>query len=174
MQDLKAIIRSVPGFPKEGIVFRDITTLLKDPKGLVNAVDAMCAPFAGEKIDQVIGIESRGFIFGAPIAITFGAGFVPVRKPGKLPADTVAETYELEYGTDTIEIHTDAIPKGSRVLLVDDLLATGGTMAACARLVDKLGGEVAGISFLIELSFLGGRAKLDGYRVASVVNYDAE
>ena len=134
----------------------------------------MAAPFKGVTIDKVVGAESRGFIFGAPIAMMLDAGFVVVRKPGKLPAETLRETYELEYGTDSIEIHTDAISKGEKVLLVDDLLATGGTMAACARLVEQLGGEIVGITFLVDLAFLNGRAKLDGYRVESVLSYESE
>ena len=174
MADLKSLVRSVPDFPKEGIVFRDITTLLKDPKGLAKAVEEMAAPFEGDRVDMVVAVESRGFIFGAPIAGKLGVGFVPVRKPGKLPAETLSETYELEYGTDTIEIHKDAIQPGTRVLLVDDLLATGGTMAACARLVEKLGGEIVGISFLIDLAFLNGRSKLNGYRIESLIQYDSE
>jgi len=174
MTDLKSLVRSVPDFPKEGIVFRDITTLLKNPDGLRKAIEEMAAPFEGSSVDQVVAVESRGFIFGAPIAARLGAGFVPVRKPGKLPAETISETYELEYGTDTIEIHKDAIQDGDKVLLVDDLLATGGTMAACARLVEKLGGRIIGISFLIDLAFLDGRSKLDGYRVESLIRYESE
>jgi len=174
MPDLKSLIRSVPGFPKEGIVFRDITTLLSNHEGFTQAIEEMIAPFKDMKIDKVVGAESRGFIFGAPIALNIGAAFIPVRKPGKLPANTISETYELEYGADTIEIHKDAINSGDKVLLVDDLLATGGTMAACTRLVEKLGGDIIGISFLIDLTFLGGRAKLDGYRIESVIEYDSE
>ena len=174
MVDLKALIRSISDFPRKGIVFRDITTLLKDPAGLAEAVNAMAAPFALEGVEQVVGAESRGFILGSPIAIKLGAGFVPVRKPGKLPADKLAETYQLEYGTDSIEIHLDAIRPGAKVLLVDDLLATGGTMEACARLVEKLGGRIVGISFLIELSFLNGRSKLTRYPVYSLINYESE
>ncbi|MFH1539341.1 MAG: adenine phosphoribosyltransferase [bacterium] len=164
-------IRAIPDFPKEGILFRDITTLLIDPAAFGESINAMYAPFSGEKIDLVVGIESRGFIFGTPIALKAGRGFVPIRKPGKLPAEVEAEEYALEYGTDRIEIHRDAVSKGRRVLLVDDLLATGGTMEAAVRLVEKLGGEVAGISFLVELADLKGRAKLGGYKVNSVVVY---
>jgi len=174
MDELKALIRSVPGFPKAGVVFRDITTLLKDPKGLAGAVDAMTRPFADAGVDQVVAVESRGFIFGAAIALKLGAGFVTVRKPGKLPAETLSESYELEYGADNIEIHKDAIAPGTGVLLVDDLLATGGTMAACAKLVESLDGEVVGISFLIELSFLNGRSKLGDYRVEALIDYTSE
>ena len=146
---LLPLIRNVPDFPKPGIVFRDITTVISDPKALRAAVKQMAKPFADDRIDVVVGIESRGFIFGAAIAVELGVGFVPVRKPGKLPYQTTSETYQLEYGSDTVQIHTDAIRPGQRVLMVDDLLATGGTMAAACRLVERLGGTVAGISFLI-------------------------
>lgn len=169
--DLADKIRAIPDFPKEGILFRDITTLLIDPAAFEESIDAMYAPFSDGKIDIVVGIESRGFIFGTPIALKAGCGFVPIRKPGKLPAGVEAEEYALEYGTDKIEIHRDAVSEGQRVLLVDDLLATGGTMEAAVRLVEKLGGEVAGISFLIELDFLKGRDKLKGHKVNSVVIY---
>lgn len=172
--DLKQLIRSVPDFPKPGIVFRDITTVIADPAALRAAVKQMADPFRDDRVDLVVGIESRGFIFGAAVAIELGIGFVPVRKPGKLPYKTTAETYELEYGADTIEIHTDAVKKGQRVLMVDDLLATGGTMAAACRLVERLGGEVAGIAFLIDLEFLGGRKKLPGRKIVALVGYDAE
>ncbi len=174
MSDLEALIRSIPDFPKPGIVFRDITTLLKDPEGLADSINLIANHFAGKKIDLVVGVESRGFIFGAAIAMKLGAGFVPIRKPGKLPAETVSQTYELEYGTDTIEIHKDAIQPGQRVLMVDDLLATGGTMAAACQLVESLGGHIEGVAFVIELSFLNGREKLGDYEVLSLVDYKSE
>jgi len=168
---LKALIREIPDFPRPGISFKDLTTLLKDGKGLRCAVEAMICPFEGEEIDQVVAVESRGFILGAPIAVQLGCGFVPVRKPGKLPAATLKEEYELEYGTDAVEIHQDAIEKGQRVLLVDDLLATGGTMAATCRLVERLEAEIVGLSFLVELLFLNGRQKLTPHRVESIISY---
>jgi len=174
MIDLKGLIRNVADFPKKGIVFRDITTLLKDGPALREAVRALAAPFARERIEVVVGAEARGFILGAAVACELGAGFVPVRKPGKLPAETVEETYQLEYGTDTLAMHRDAIGAGTRVLMVDDLLATGGTMAACCRMVQSLGGEIAGCAFLIELSFLGGRERLSPYRIISLVDYEGE
>ena len=174
MKDLKAVIRNIPDFPKPGIVFRDITTLLADPGAMGGAADAIAARFRDAGIDVVVGIEARGFIFGALVADRLGAALAPVRKPGKLPSQTIRETYELEYGTDSIEIHTDAVAKGQNVLLVDDLLATGGTMAACCRLVEKLGGVVAGCAFVIELSFLAGRQKLEGYEVVALVDYESE
>jgi adenine phosphoribosyltransferase len=174
MLDLKAIIRSIPDFPKPGVVFRDITTLLQDPAALREAVDRIAEHFAGDNIDVVVGAEARGFIFGPAIAYKLGAGFVPVRKPGKLPSETIQATYELEYGTDTIEIHKDALKAGQRVLMVDDLLATGGTMAACCELVEKLGGGIVGCAFVVELSFLKGRAKLPAYEVFSLVDYESE
>jgi len=174
MRDLKAVIRSVPDFPKPGIVFRDITTLLADPQATRDAVDAIAERYAGGGIAVVVGIESRGFIFGPLVADRLGVAFAPVRKPGKLPYETIGETYELEYGTDGIEIHTDAVAKGQKVLIVDDLLATGGTMAACCRLVEKLGGIVAGCAFVIELSFLDGRRKLGGRDVFALVDYESE
>jgi adenine phosphoribosyltransferase len=169
--DLKQMIRSVPDFPKSGINFFDITTLLKEPQGLQATIDALCAPYADARIDTVVGIESRGFILGSAVAQRIGAGFVPVRKPGKLPARTIKEVYELEYGKDAVEIHADAIAKGQRVLIVDDVLATGGTAAATTRLVKKLGGELHGLAFLIELTFLDGKAKLIGENVFSVLQY---
>lgn len=172
--DFKKYIRTVKDFPKPGIMFRDITTLLKDPEGLKNASDALIDFTKGMKIDKVVGIESRGFMFGAMIAKSLNAGFVPIRKPGKLPAETVKEIYSLEYGTDAIEIHRDAIKTGDSVLLHDDLLATGGTARAAINLIEKLGGKVVQISFIIELNFLKGREKLNGYDVRSLVNYDSE
>ncbi len=174
MRDLKAIIRSVPDFPKKGVVFRDITTLLADPKAVAEAADAIARRYKSTGIDAVVGIEARGFIFGPLVAQRLNAGFAPARKPGKLPYKTVSEKYELEYGTDAIEIHTDAVAKGQKVLIVDDLLATGGTMAACCRLVEKLGGVVAGCACVIELGFLDGRGKLQGRDVFALVNYETE
>jgi adenine phosphoribosyltransferase len=174
MDKLKKLIRSVPDFPKKGIVFRDITTLLKDGTALREAVAALCAPFEKQKVDIVVGIESRGFILGAAVACKLGAGFVPVRKAGKLPAETVEESYALEYGTDRIAMHKDAIKAGQKVLMVDDLLATGGTMAASCRLVEKLGGKIIGCAFLIELSFLNGRAKLPECPIHVLIDYASE
>ena len=169
--DLKQMIRSVPDFPKPGINFFDITTLLKEPAGLKAIVEALSEPYAGARIDMVVGIESRGFILGSTVAERIGAGFVPVRKPGKLPAKAIREVYELEYGKDAVEIHADAIEKGQRVLIVDDVLATGGTASATARLVKHLGGELHGLAFLIELTFLDGKSKLVGENVFSVLQY---
>ncbi|HTU99390.1 MAG TPA: adenine phosphoribosyltransferase [Luteitalea sp.] len=169
---LKAKIRHVPDFPKPGILFYDITTLLRDRDGLKRALDAMAAPYVGTPVDLVVGMESRGFIFGAALAYQLGAGFVPVRKPGKLPATTRKVTYDLEYGSDTLEIHADAITPGQRVLIVDDLLATGGTARATIDLVTALGGEVAACAFLVELTFLKGRARLGDVPVHAVLPYD--
>ena len=174
MSNLAQFIRDVPGFPKPGVVFKDITPLVADPGALRRAVAQLADPFRDARVDLVVAAEARGFIFGAAVACELGAGFVPVRKPGKLPAETTAEDYELEYGTDTLEIHTDAIQPGDRVLLLDDLLATGGTMAAMAALVEKLGGEVVGIAFLIELAFLGGREKLKGRNLVTLITYESE
>jgi adenine phosphoribosyltransferase len=171
MDLLKTKIRHVPDFPKVGILFYDITTLLQDPAGLRAAIDAIAAPFQNQSIDIVIGIESRGFIFGAPVADRIGAGFAPVRKPGKLPSKTVRETYALEYGSDALEIHNDAVREGQRVLIVDDLLATGGTARATADLVRRLGGQVHALAFLIELQALNGREKLANESVHSVLKY---
>lgn len=167
--DLTATIRSIPDFPKPGILFRDITPLLSDGAAFKAAVDAMAAPF--ERIDHVVSIESRGFIFGAPMAYTLGAGLVPVRKVGRLPGDTLQEEYELEYGVNTVEIHSDAIRPGQRVIIVDDLLATGGTIRAAVNLVDRLDAELVGISVLVELSDLKGREKLAGQNVQSLIVY---
>ncbi len=172
MDDLKELIREVPDFPKPGILFYDITTLLKDPRGLRGTIDALRAQYAGAEVDAVIGIESRGFIFAPALAYALGAGFVPVRKPKKLPAETSSISYDLEYGSDTLEVHKDAIGKGSRVLIVDDLLATGGTARAVSQLVEGLGGIVAGLGFVVELTFLNGRGKLNGYDVFSLLQYD--
>jgi len=173
MDALKRLIREVPDFPKPGINFYDITTLLKDPNGLKLTIDALTDEYSSNKIDTVIGVESRGFIFGAPLAYQLGAGFVPVRKPKKLPAETVSVSYELEYGSDTLEIHKDAVGAGHRVLIVDDLLATGGTAKAVVDLVEKLGGDIVGLSFIVELTFLNGRGKFNGYDVRSLISYDS-
>jgi adenine phosphoribosyltransferase len=171
MDTLKAKIRHVLDFPKAGILFYDFTTLLRDPQGLRLALDGLVRPFDGRSIDLVVGIESRGFILGAAVADRLGAGFVPVRKLGKLPAATVKATYALEYGTDSLEMHRDAIEAGQRVLIVDDLLATGGTAAATVNLVEGLGGQVEGMAFLIELLALEGRKKLPGQQVHTVLSY---
>ena len=169
--DLKSQIRSVPDFPKPGILFYDITTLIGTPAGLAATIDALTAPFVGKGIDAVVGIESRGFILGAPVAERLGAGFVPMRKPGKLPAKCVSAEFALEYGTDTLQVHEDAVKPGQRVLIVDDVLATGGTAQAAASLVKRIGGNLHGLAFLIELSFLDGKAKLAGEQVFSVLQY---
>ena len=171
MDDLKKLIREVPDFPKPGILFYDITTLLKDPIGLHRAVDALADHYVGRKIDRVIGIEARGFIFAPMVAYRLNAGFVPVRKPHKLPADVARAKYNLEYGADALEIHRDAVTAGQEVLVVDDLLATGGTANAVAGLVESLGGHVAGLGFLIELEFLKGRSKLAHHDLHSVLKY---
>ena len=167
--DLKSMIREVPDFPKPGILFYDITTLLKDPVGLHAAVDVLANHYVEGKVDCVVGIEARGFIFAPTVAYRLNAGFVPVRKPNKLPAATARAAYNLEYGTDALEIHRDAISPGQNILVIDDLLATGGTAAAVAGLIESLGGKVAGLGFLIELEFLGGRAKLSKYDVHAVL-----
>jgi adenine phosphoribosyltransferase len=172
MEHLKQIIREVPDFPKPGILFYDITTLLKDAAGFKTVIDALQMHYRDTRVDLVLGIEARGFIFAPTVAYALGAGFVPVRKPNKLPAKTVRETYQLEYGTDSLEVHADAIQPGQNVLIVDDLLATGGTAAAVGRLVEKLGGKVAGFGFVVELDFLKGRDKLPGYDVFSLLHYD--
>ena len=174
MDPVKAAIRAVPGFPKAGIVFRDIMPVLASPELLRQTVERMAEPFRGKGVDAVVGAEARGFILGPAIALELGAGFVAVRKPGKLPCETVSVTYDLEYGTDTLEMHRDAIVPGTRVLLVDDLLATGGTMRACCDMVGQMGGEIVGIAFLVELSFLGGRAKLAPHDVLALVDYASE
>jgi adenine phosphoribosyltransferase len=171
MEHLKAKIRHVPDFPKAGILFYDITTLLQDPVGFRAAVDTLALPFADAGIDLVVGIESRGFIFGAVVADRIGAGFAPIRKPGKLPSACVRASYELEYGSDALEMHEDAVARGQRVLIVDDLLATGGTSRAAADLVRRLGGEVHALAFLIELVALNGRAKLADERVHTSLKY---
>jgi adenine phosphoribosyltransferase len=169
MIDLERYIRDVPDFPKKGIIFKDITPLLGDYEALCATVRKLAEPYLDKGVQLVAGVESRGFIFGAAVAERLRAGFVPIRKPGKLPAETISESYELEYGSDSIEIHADAVPPGAKVLMVDDLLATGGTMAAACRLVEKLGGQIVGVAFVIELCFLNGREKLAGYDVASLI-----
>lgn len=171
MDDLKAYIREVPDFPKPGINFYDITTLLQDPLALRMTVDRFVWMFAQKHIQKVVGIESRGFMFGPIVAYDLNAGFVPVRKPGKLPYQKIRQTYDLEYGTDTVEMHDDAIQPGEHVLVVDDLVATGGTALAAAKMVESLGGIVAGFGFIIELTFLPGRKKLEGYEVESLIRY---
>jgi adenine phosphoribosyltransferase len=170
--ELKAKIRDIKDFPTEGILFKDITTLLKDPKAFKYVVDQMATHYIQSRVEIVVGIESRGFIFGGPLAHQLGAGFVPVRKLGKLPAKTIEVEYELEYGRDALAIHEDAIRAGQRVLAVDDLLATGGTMAATLRLVELLGGTVVGVAFMIELAFLRGREKLRSYPLHSLIVYE--
>ena len=172
MDILKKLIREVPDFPKPGILFYDITTMLKDPRGLRGTIDALRAHYTGTEVDIVIGIESRGFIFAPAVAYALGAGFVPVRKPKKLPAEISSISYDLEYGSDILEVHTDAISKGTRVLIVDDLLATGGTARAVTQLVEGLGGVVVGLGFVVELTFLNGRGRLGGYEVFSLLQYD--
>jgi adenine phosphoribosyltransferase len=173
MDALKSKIRSVPDFPKAGILFYDITTLLRDREGFRMTIEALAQPFAGRNIDLVVGVESRGFILGGAVADQLGAGFAPVRKKGKLPSKTVQETYDLEYGTDCLEIHADAVERGQRVLIVDDVLATGGTAAATTALVRKLGGDVQSLAFLVELEFLNGRSKVPTETVYSVLKYSA-
>jgi adenine phosphoribosyltransferase len=172
MDDLKKLIREVPDFPKPGILFYDITTLLKDKCGFHGVIDGLKDHYSEAQVDVVLGIEARGFIFAPALAYALGAGFVPVRKPKKLPAECVRVTYDLEYGTDTLEMHKDAIGKGTRVLIVDDLLATGGTACAAARMVREAGGVVTGLGFVIELTFLNGRRKLPEYDVFSLLQYD--
>jgi adenine phosphoribosyltransferase len=171
VEELRAKIREIPDFPKPGILFYDITTLLKDPAAFKESIQLMMEPFRNERVDIVVGMESRGFIFSAPMAYELGAGLVPVRKLGKLPAETLSVEYALEYGSNTLEIHRDAIQPGQRVLIVDDLLATGGTVHGTIELVERLKGEVAGLAFLVELEFLKGRERLQGRRVTSVIRY---
>jgi adenine phosphoribosyltransferase len=170
--DLAAHIRDVPDFPKPGILFKDIMPLLQDPKAFAAAVEALAAPYRERPPDLIVAVEARGFIFAGAVAVELDCGFVPMRKPGKLPAETVKLEYELEYGTDAIEVHRDAIGPDTRVVVMDDLLATGGTAAAAARLVEQLGGSVEGISFLIELDFLKGRARLGDHPVHTVIHFD--
>ena len=173
-KDLRAYIRSIPDFPKPGIMFRDITPLLRDAAAFKEAIRRMAGPYTNGGVDVVVGAESRGFIFGAAMALVLDAGFVPVRKKRKLPAKTTSVTYDLEYGTDTLEMHTDAVTAGARVLMVDDLLATGGTMAASCDMVQKAGGQIVGVEFLIELSFLHGREKLKPHPVRSEIVFENE
>lgn len=172
MDDLKKLIREIPDYPKPGILFYDLTTLLKDKRGFQKLVDQLCDHYADRKVDVVVGVEARGFIFAPALAYRLGAGFVPVRKAKKLPAKTAKVSYDLEYGTDTLEIHEDAIKPGQSVLISDDLLATGGTAAATVKLVKTLGGTVNGVAFAVELTFLNGRAKLPGMDVFSLIQYD--
>jgi adenine phosphoribosyltransferase len=171
MEHLKTLIRSVPDFPMPGILFRDVTPLLRDPAGLRQVVDAFAERYRGAGIEVVAGIESRGFIFGAPLALALGVGFVPIRKPGKLPAERITREYALEYGTNALEMHRDALRPGERVLLVDDLLATGGTARAAAELIQELGGQIAEVAFVIELAFLNGRAALPDLPVHALLEY---
>src|SRR5213082_918459 len=173
MDDLKKLIREVPDFPKPGINFYDITTLLKQPEGLRKTGDALAAEYEGAQIDTVVGVEARGFIFAPALAYHLGAGFVPVRKPKKLPAETASISYDLEYGQDTLQIHRDAIGDGHRVIIADDLLATGGTARAVVDLVEGLGGKIEGLVFVVELEFLPGRKKLEGYDVRSLIKYQS-
>jgi adenine phosphoribosyltransferase len=174
--DIKQLIRTIPDYPKPGIQFRDITTLLLDPAGIRSAVKQLAEPFGGGQIEKVAGVEARGFIFGLAVAMELGVGFVPVRKPGKLPSETVGEDYELEYGTDRVEIHRDAIQAGERVLLVDDLIATGGTAAAAIRVIERVGGVVDACAFVIELPDLGGRSRVEGAgrRILSICSFEGE
>lgn len=174
MTELRPFIRDVHNFPKQGIVFKDITPLLQSPSGLALAVELLANPFRGQGIQTVVGAESRGFIFGTALAQALSCGFVPVRKPGKLPAEKLSLTYDLEYGQDTLEIHRDAIRPGQKCLMVDDLLATGGTMQACCKMVENLGGQIAGIAVLIELTFLNGRSRFEKYKLHSVLKYEHE
>lgn len=174
MDSLKRLIRDVPDFPAQGIIFKDITPLLADPKGLKATIAALIEPFADAEIDLIVGTESRGFIFGTAAAVQMGAGFVPIRKPGKLPCPTIAAEYALEYGTDRVEMHADAIKPGQRVLMIDDLLATGGTMEASCKLVSQLGGTIVGVGFVVELCFLNGRDRLADYDVHSLIQVSGE
>lgn len=171
VKDLRQLIRDIPDFPVEGILFRDITPLLANAQALARAIDGLCEPFVGQGIDVVAAVEARGFIFGAAVARALGAGFVPIRKKGKLPFETHSVSYGLEYGEDVVEVHTDAVAKGTKVLMVDDLLATGGTMAAACELIESLGGEIVGLTFLIELADLNGRQKLQEYDIHTVITY---
>ena len=171
MEELKKKIREVPDFPSPGILFYDLTTLLKDSESFRTVIDLMTQEYRDREIDQVVAIESRGFIFGPALAYNLQAGFVPVRKKGRLPAQTISASYDLEYGQDVLEMHTDAIQKGGRVLIVDDLIATGGTAAATTQLVHQLGGEIIGLAFIVELEFLKGREKLDGFEISSILKY---
>lgn len=174
MHRLAKSIRNIPDFPKKGIVFRDITTLLKDPGTFRETVEVFHEKYKNTQVDKIACVEARGFILGAALALRLGVGFIPLRKRGKLPAQTIKEEYALEYGTDAIEIHADAVHPGERVLLHDDLLATGGTISAACKLIERLGGTIVGVSFLVELSFLHGRDHLKGYDVFSIIQYDSE
>lgn len=171
MEELKKAIRDIPDFPKKGIIFKDITTLLKDKNHFRKALDILAERYKKQPVDYIVGIESRGFIFAAALAYILKAGFIPIRKKGKLPGTTIDVTYELEYGTDTLSMHCDAIEPGSKILLIDDLLATGGTTKAAAQLITKAGGTIIGIAFLIELSFLNGRKGLEGYDLYSIISF---
>lgn len=172
IQRLKKLIREIPDFPKPGILFRDITPLLADPSGLALAIELLANPFRGHRVDLVVGAESRGFIFGTAVACCLSAGFIPVRKPGKLPSTSISMSYALEYGTDSLQMHNDAIKPGQRVLVVDDLLATGGTARACCDMVEQLGGTVVAVAALIELSGLNGRARIGNHSVHTVLDYE--
>mgnify|MGYP001579189589 CR=1 FL=1 len=171
MDNLKKMVRDIPDFPKKGIIFKDITPVLQNPKGLREAVETISNHYKSKKVDIVVGAEARGFILAPTVAFNLGAGFVPVRKPGKLPYEKISMSYALEYGTDTLEMHKDAIKKGQQVLMVDDLLATGGTMATCCKMVETLGGNIVGCAFLIELAFLNGKKVLSKYDVYSLIKY---
>ena len=171
-EELKKHIRNIPDWPKKGILFRDITPLLANPEALITATDLLCADFLEAGIEYVAAVEARGFIFGAAVAEKLRAGFVPIRKKGKLPWKTESISYDLEYGTDTLEVHVDAIKKDAKVLMVDDLLATGGTMSSACKLIEKIGGQITGIAFLIELAALGGREKIADYNIKSIFSYD--
>lgn len=172
MIDLKEYIREIPDWPKKGILFRDITTLLSNQRAFTAALDALCSDFSDAGVEYVAAVEARGFIFGAAVAAKLGAGFIPIRKKGKLPWKTESISYDLEYGADTLEVHRDALSGRARVLMIDDLLATGGTMSAACRLIEKIGGDVIGIAFLLELAGLGGREKLADYKIKSIISYD--
>ncbi|MFC1683710.1 adenine phosphoribosyltransferase [Candidatus Zixiibacteriota bacterium] len=174
MQDFKKYIRDVPDFPKQGIVFRDITTLLRDKDAFRHVVDAFYDAYRGSGVDLVVGVEARGFLLASVLAYKLGVGVIPVRKPGKLPAETLRMEYDLEYGTDALEIHRDAITEGQKVIVIDDLLATGGTVAATCKMVKQLGAEIIGVAFLIELDFLNGREKLSDYELLSLIHYQSE
>ena len=171
MEQLRQVIRDVPDFPKKGIVFKDITTLLREPIAFASSIDLLSSALENKNFDLLVGIESRGFIFASGLAYKLGKGLIPVRKPGKLPAETVQVTYQLEYGTDSLEMHSDAIHAGQRVVIIDDVLATGGTARAVTELVEKVGGTIEGLSFLVELDFLKGREKLTNYEVHSILRY---
>ncbi len=174
MLDLKSVIRNVPDFPKKGIMFKDITTLVSDANAFHQVIEEFARIYSGAGVQKVVGIESRGFIFGAPLAEKLKCGFIPVRKPGKLPSNVITQEYALEYGTDSVQIHTDAIAAGDKVVMIDDLLATGGTMSAACKLVERLNGRIVGVGFVIELAFLQGRNKLNAYDVQSLVTYHSE